>query len=169
MAQMMGALGAMQGQPGAPAKAVQAIHWQSLSQALPVSAPGWALKEQVKGETAQVMGIAVSQSSCRLVQGAMTAKVEIIDTTFNPVLAMPFNMARTVVVDSSEEKVGPINFGTHPGHQKFDKRQSRAEVTVLVAGRILVTVKVDKVQSEVPAQGVMQYVNFAHLASLVGS
>jgi hypothetical protein len=168
MAGLMGALGAMQGQQQPGAASTQAIHWQSLTQALPVSAPGWTLKGQPKGESANVMGISVAQASCELTQGNMTADVQIVDTSMNPMLAMPFNMARSVQVDSSEERMGPINFGNYPGTQRFDKRSKKAEVIVMVKNRVMITVKVRNAAAEASAVSVMQYVNFNHLSSLLG-
>ena len=164
----MGALGAMQGQQQAGAAAPQAIPWQSLVQALPASAPGWALDGQPEGESASFGGFTTSSAKCRLKQGTMTADVQIIDTSVNPMLAMPFNMARSMRVDSSDERMGPINFGSYPGTQKLKKKSNKAEVMVMVSNRVLVTVTVKGATSEAPAVGVMQYVNFAHLAQLVG-
>jgi hypothetical protein len=161
----LGALGAQQGQAGAPA---QAIQWQSLVQALPVSTPGWTLDGEPKGESVAIGGFTSAQAECRLKQGTMEAKVEIVDTSVNPMLAMPFNMARAMRIDSSEERMGPINFGTYPGTQKLSKKSNTAEVMVMVHNRVLITVKVTNTASEAPAVGVMQYVSFAHLASLVG-
>jgi hypothetical protein len=167
MSGLMGALGAMQGQQQGGGAPVKVIQWQSLTQALPLATPGWTLAGQPKGESATVMGISVANASCKLTQGNMTAKVEIVDTSMNPMLAMPFNMARSIQVDSSEERMGPINFGTYPGTQKLRKTRNQAEVMVMVKNRIMITVKVDNTASEAAAVGVMQYVNFNHLSSLV--
>ncbi len=167
MAGLMGALGAMQGQQQAGQPA-QAIPWQSLVQALPVNAPGWALDGEPEGESAAFGGFTSSTAKCRLKQGTMTASVEIVDTSVNPMIAMPFNMARSMRIDSSDERMGPIDFGTYPGTQKLSKKSNRAEVMVMVANRVLVTVKVTGATAEAPAVGVMQYVNFAHLSQLAG-
>ena len=168
MANLMGALGALQGQGQQQAgQPVATIAWQSLTQALPSAAPGWTLKGSPKGESVQMMGVSVAQASCELTQGNMTAEVEIVDTSMNPMLAVPFSMARSVQVDSSEERLGPINFGDHPGTQRFDKKSNKAEVMVLVKNRVMVTVKVQNAPAESAAVGIMQYVNFNHLSSLV--
>jgi hypothetical protein len=168
MAGLIGALGAMKGRQQAAGAPAQAIPWQSLVQALPTAAPGWTLDGQPEGESASIGGFTSSQAKCRLKQGDMTAKVGIVDTSLNPMVAMPFNMARTMRVDSSDERMGPINFGTHPGTQKLSKKRNEAQVMVMVNNRILVTVEVDNTAAETPAVGVMQYVNFAHLAQLAG-
>ncbi len=164
---LLGAMGQAAGQQPAGG-AVTHIPWQSLSQALPVSAPGWAMEGQVKGESANVMGISVSQASCRLKQGNLSAKVEIIDTSMNPMIAMPFNMARSVQIDSSEERMGPINFGTYPGTQRFEKRKNKAEVLVMVHNRVMVKVEVKNAASEAQAVELARYINFAHLVKLAG-
>ncbi len=164
---LLGAMGQAAGQQPAGG-AVTHIPWQSLSQALPVSAPGWAMEGQVKGESANVMGISVSQASCKLKQGNLSAKVEIIDTSMNPMIAMPFNMARSVQIDSSEERMGPINFGTYPGTQKFEKGRKKAEVLVMVHNRVMVKVEVKNAASEAQAVELARYINFAHLAKLAG-
>ena len=167
MAGLMGALGALQGQQGANGAPTQkAIPWQSLVQALPVAAPGWVLDGETKGESVALGGFTTSNARCSLKQGTMTAKVEIVDTSLNPMLAMPFNMARAAQIDSSEERMGPINFGTYPGTQRFDKTNNSASTMVLVNNRVLINVEVTGAGSEAAAVGVMQYVNFAHLAQL---
>ena len=126
------------------------------------------MQGQVRGEGANIMGISVSKSSCKLRKGNLEAEVEIVDTTMNPLIAMPFNMARSVQIDSSEERHGPINFGIYPGTQKYEKRHGRAEIMVMVHNRIMVTVKVRRATSETEAVNLAQYVNYALLAKLVG-
>jgi hypothetical protein len=162
MGQMLGALGQAMAQ-GQQAGAA-AIPWQSLAQALPLNAVGWTAQGQAKGESAQMMGISVSTARLQLTQGAMKGRVEIVDTSMNPMLAMPFNMARTMRIDSSEERMGPINFGTYPGTQVFRKTSGQAEVMVLVANRLLVTVTVDGASAEQPAVSLAQQVNYPLLA-----
>jgi hypothetical protein len=144
------------------------IPWQSLANALPVNAPGWTMQEQVKGESANMMGISVSRAGCDLKQNNLDAEVEIVDTTMNPMIAMPFNMMRSVQIDSSEERQGPINFGIYPGTQKFEKKRARAEIMVMVHNRIMVTIRVKNATSEAEAVNLAQYVNYALLAQLVG-
>ncbi len=171
LGQMLGALGAMgQAAQGQQQQApVQTVPWQNLAQALPVSAPGWTAANQATGESVQAMGIMVSQTKTSLSQGSMRAEVEIIDTSMNPLVAMPFNMARTMKIDSSEERMGPINFGTYPGTQRFDKKSGSAEVMAMVNNRIMITVKVSGATSEAAAVGLAQYVNFNHLSALTGT
>lgn len=172
LTQMLGALGqAAQGQQQQQNQPVQVqmVPWQNLAQALPVGAPGWSSSSPATGESAQAMGISVSQAKAALTQGTMRAQVEIIDTSMNPLVAMPFNMARTVKIDSSEQRMGPINFGTYPGTLHFDKSSNTAEVMAMVNNRILITVKISGATSEAPAVGLAQYVNFGHLASLTGN
>lgn len=164
----MNMLGQMMGAQPAQPGGVATFPWQSLSQALPVSTPGWAMNGQVEGESANIMGMYVSKASCKLKQGNMNAEVEIVDTSMNPMIAMPFNMMRTVQIDSSKERVGPITYGVNPATQKFDKRRNEAQVIVMVSNRIMVTITVKNAPSEAVASGIGQYVNYAHLAKLVG-
>ena len=105
------------------------------------------------------MGLSLSTAKCALTQGAMRAAVEIVDTTMNPLMAMPFNMARAMQVDSSSERMGPINFGEFPGTQSYKKQAQRAEVMVMVRNRVLINVRVEGAGSEAPAVGLAQYVN----------
>lgn len=178
MAAMMGALGAMgqamgQGAPGAQpgaasGTAVAQIPWQSLSQALPVTAPGWQLDGQVTGQNVSMMGISVSEASAKLLQGQLRAEVKITDTMMNAMIAMPFNMMRATQVDSPEEHISPINLGTYPAMQVLDKRTGRAEVMAMVNNRILVDVRIEGAGALAPAVQLAATVNFAHLASLLG-
>ena len=161
------AMGQAQGQPagGAP---MQMIPWQSLSQALPTAAPGWALKGEIEGESANMMGISVSTAKCKLASGGMEATIEVVDTSMNPMIAMPFNMMRGMQIDSSKERRGPVNFGTYPGTQSWTKASNKAEVMVMVHNRVMVTVKVTNAASEVPANQLASQVNYAHIAALIG-
>lgn len=172
MAGLMGALGQMSGQPQgqtAPtSNAVAHIPWQTLSKALPSNPKGWSLQGEIEGESANIMGISVSQASCKFKQGEMKAKVQILDTSMNPLIAMPFNMARSVQLDSNEERMGPINFGTYPGTQKFNKKRNKAQVMIMVHNRIMITIEVDNAASEAEAVALGQQVNFAHLAQVAG-
>jgi hypothetical protein len=155
------------GQPVQAAAPAALVPWQSLSQALPTAAPGWAMQGQIEGSTANAMGIAVSTAKCDLTQGAMTADVEIVDNAMTAGLAaMTFTMVPTI--DSSEERSSRVNFGTYPGMQSFKKQSNRAEVTVIVSNRILITVKVNNAGSEAPALQLAQMVNYALLTSLIG-
>jgi hypothetical protein len=169
---LLGALGQMAGQqptqPGQQPAAVTHIPWQSLSQALPTATPGWTLSGEVQGESLNMMGISVSQAGCDLVKGNLKAEVQIIDTTMNPMIAMPFNMARSMQIDSSEQRVGPINFGVYPGTQKLDKRRNKTEIMVMVHNRVLVKLTVEGSPTEAEAQNLGRYVNYAMLATLVG-
>ncbi len=168
---LAGALGQAMGQApgqaagGAPA---QMIPWQSLSQALPTAALGWALKGEIEGESANMMGISVSTAKCKLAQGGMEATIEIVDTSMNPMIAMPFNMMRSMQIDSSKERRGPVNFGTYPGTQSWTKTNNNAEVMVMVHNRVMITVKVTNAASEAPANQLASQVNYAHIASLIG-
>jgi hypothetical protein len=169
LAQAMGQMaGQMGGQPpgqAAPASAV--IPWQSLSQALPTTAPGWQLQGQVEGETAAAMGISVSSASCKLKQGAMTAEIEILDNAMAAGMAsMGVNMV--IQVDTNEERIGRVNIGNQPGMQTFHKQQNKADVVLIVRNRLMVNVTVDNAGSEAPAVQLAQLINIAHLNSLMG-
>lgn len=174
MAGLAGALGQAMGQamgqaPAGQQGAVQMINWQSLGQALPTAAPGWSMEGQVEGESANMFGISVSTARCDLKQGAMEGKVEIVDTSMNPMMAMPFTMARSVQIDSSDERRGPTTFGgSYPATQSWNKKTNTAEVMAMVHNRVMVTVKVTNAGSEAPAQQLANSINWAHIASLIG-
>ena len=162
---LLGALA--QGAAGSPPAApVKLIPRTELAQALPTGAAGWTLEGEPESAETNLMGIQVSQAKCTLVQGAMRARVEIIDTSFNGILTMGFNMARTVAIDSHAERQGPINFGPHPGLQKFDKAGNAASINVLVGNRLLVNVEVAAAGSEAPAIALTQNVKLDALAGL---
>jgi hypothetical protein len=158
--------------PGTAPKedATSFIPWQALSKALPTEIPGWELDGEIEGESANMMGISISRAGCKLVNDkkGMTARVQIVDTSMNPMLAMPFNMARNMQIDSSKERMGPIDFGIYPGTQKYDKKRGQAQITMLVHNRILVTVEVNQADSEAPAVTVAKQVNLKILAELAG-
>jgi hypothetical protein len=168
------AMGGMAGQPaGQPVPAagggVALVPWQSLSQALPTAAPGWAMQGQVEGSTAAALGMAVSTAKCTLTQGAMSADVEILDNAMAASMAaMGFAMVGNMSADTSESRSSRVNFGTYPGMQNYQKTTNSADVTVVVGNRILVTVKVTNAPSEAPALQLAQATNFALLGSLIG-
>jgi len=166
---MGGMAGQPAGQPGQAAAPAALVPWQSLSQALPTAAPGWAMQGQIEGSTANALGIAVSQAKCDLTQGAMAADVEILDNAMAAgMAAMGFAMMGNMSADTSESRSSRVNFGAYPGMQNFSKTSNSADVTIVVGNRILVTVKVTNTGSEAPALQLAQSVNYALLASLIG-
>jgi hypothetical protein len=167
MGQMGGqpAAGGQVATPGAPAGAL--VPWAELGRALPLAAPGWVPQGQVEGETAAMLGIGVSTARCKLTQGSMQAEVDILDNAMAAGMAgMGFAMMPTV--DSSEQRVGRLDFGAYPGLLTFHKKESKAEVVVVVGNRLMVTVKVTGTASELPATQLAQLVNYQYLASLIG-
>lgn len=143
------------------------IPWQTLSMALPTGAPGWTLSGQIKGENSHMMGIAVSTAGIELFSGNMKAKVDIVDTSMNPLVARPFNIARAVPVDSSKERVNALNLGGHPATQRLNKQSGGAQIVAMVGHRLLVTVDVENAGSEQPALALAQLVNFPLLAASI--
>ncbi|HUT76104.1 MAG TPA: hypothetical protein VM285_00365 [Polyangia bacterium] len=151
--------------PGAPAAAL--VPWAELAKALPLAAPGWMLQGQAEGETAAMMGIGVSTARCKLVQGTLQADIEILDNAMAAGMAgMGFAMMPTV--DSSEQRASRLNFGAYPGLLTFHKKQSKADIVVIVSNRLMITVKVENTGSEQPAIQLAQMVNYQYLASLIG-
>jgi hypothetical protein len=144
---------------------VATIPWQTLAQALPQAIPGWTAEEQAKGQTAKMMGIDVSTASIALVALSMKARVDIVDTAMNPWIAMPFNLARAVLMDSATQRVGAVTLGGHPATERFDKPTNVAEVIAMVSDRIMVTVRVSGARSEQTALSVAQMINYPLLAA----
>jgi hypothetical protein len=114
-----------------------------------------------------MMGIAVSTASIELLSGNMRARVDIADTTMNPLVALPFHMARLVPVDSSEERVNPLTLGGHPATQRFNKHNGGAQIVAMIGQRLMVTVNVQNADSEQPALALAQLVNFPLLVESI--
>jgi hypothetical protein len=148
--------------------ATSLIPWQILSTALPTNMPDWKLDGTIDGKKTTMMGIPVSQASCKLKKESMTARVQIVDTLMNPVLIKPFNAARSTPVNSSKERLTSTRFENFPAMQKYDKKRGEAEITILVHDRILVSVEVGKTDSEALAFSVVRHVNLKMLEKLAG-
>lgn len=173
MAGLFGALGskgetAKAGEVVSAGTTVTLIPWRSLSRALPVGGNGWTRQGEPEGSTSEVRGIPVPQASCQLGRGQLSAKVSILDTFMNPLLAMPFNMARTVEIDSVNERIGPTSILNHPATQKYKKGQQKAEVLIMVGSRILVKIQVHGAANETPAVELAKSLNLALLSEFAG-
>ncbi|MDD5308719.1 MAG: hypothetical protein PHU25_15485 [Deltaproteobacteria bacterium] len=162
------AMGAAGGKPGQPGQGTKLVGAQDLMSTLPVNVAGWTKAGEPTHASIEGMS---SQAGCKLVQGAVTAQIEIVDTAFSPLLAMAFPMARMARVDSATQRSGPIDFGAareYPGVQRYNKVGRDAEVTVLVKNRVLVTIKVTNTDREALAVQLASQVNLPRLAELVG-
>ena len=144
------------------------IPWQSLLRAIPVKAPGWTIEGKPTGRIAQIMGVSVSQVNCALRQDKLTAEIQVIDTMMNPLIAMPFDMAHAVEIDSAKERISPITLGRQPATQKYHKRRQEAEVLIMVENRILVKIDVQGAANETPAVELGGSLDMALLSELAG-
>ena len=152
----------------AAAASVSHIPWPALARTLPPKAQGWMLEGDPQGNTNPLRGIPVPQATCRLKKGPLLADVRIIDTLMNPLVAMPYNLARAVQIDSSKERIGRTEINNQPAAQKYNKRHNEAEVLIMVGGRILVTVTVHGAANETPAMELAKSLNLTLLSKLVG-
>jgi hypothetical protein len=116
------------------------VSWREIVPILVDDAAGWKGEEAAKGETNAMGAFSVSEASRHYKKDGVTAKVKIVDTNMNAMLAAGFNMARMANVDASDHYNRPIDIAGQPGVEEWHSSKS-GKVTVLVAGRFIVEVE----------------------------
>jgi len=144
------------------------LSWHSLADALPSKTKDWKIQGDPLGDNSPIRGIPAPRAKCQLSRGSLTAEIEILDTMMNPLLSMPYNLARAVQVDSAKERIAQTRMLSHPATKKYNKQKHKAEILIMVGGRILVTVTVHGAANENPAMELAKSLNLNLLSKLAG-
>ncbi len=148
----------MTAQPGA------IVNWRALAGALPAAVPGFEPRGEIDGQTQIIGGFSVSEVERDFVAGTRRLEFKIIDTSMNPMLAMPFNMLRGMVVDSNDEIQRGSDVAGMPGVVRLRRRDQNGKQTVLAHGRFLVEVELEPAQAPEEVVALAGLVNYAALA-----
>ena len=165
---LLGQLGQMaQGMQGMTAAgAVPLVNWRELANAIPASVQGFEADGDLDGSTGALGGLGGSQARRRFRAGERRLSFEVVDTSFNQILMMPFTMARGMVVDSSTEMQRANDVGGQPGFVRLRYSDHEAEQTVLSQGRFIVTIKLEPAQTPDEVGAFAGLVNYPLLGQL---
>jgi hypothetical protein len=151
-----------QGMTAQPGGAI--VNWRALAGALPAAVPGFEPRGDIDGRTEMIGGFSVSEAERDFVAGARRLEFKIVDTSMNPMLAMPFNMLRGMVVDSNDEIQRGSDVAGQPGVVRIRRRDLNGQQTVLAHGRFLVEVELEPAQTPEEVIALAGLVNYAALA-----
>jgi hypothetical protein len=149
-----------------PAPTATPVDFETLIAALPDAPTGWT-RSKPKGELI-IIGVAQSVAEADYDKGESTIHLEITDTAFNPLELTPLSFS--LVPTYSErtpggyKKASPI--GGSPGFETWDNDSNTAEVTVVVANRIIVAAKGRGVENVNPVRALVSTVDQGKLKAV---
>lgn len=149
-----------------PIAPVTPVDVEPLIALLPSPSGGW-LRGKPKGRPLTA-GVAYSAAEAVYEKGEATIHLEIIDTGFNQVLLAPlaFMLDAGFSERSADNYKKAAKLGGSPGFETWDNDGRVAEVTVVVAGRFIVTARGRNVDNANAARALVQAVDHAKLAVL---
>lgn len=122
--------------------AVDPVGFRELLALLPDEIEGFATKGKPKAKTTKYGEFQISNASKRYADGKKTLNVELTDAAFNAPLYSPILMASTISNESLEGYEKGVTVDGNPGFERWRDEQKRGELTVLVAERFLVSIRV---------------------------
>lgn len=163
----LGQLGQLaQGMAATPQGGLPLVNWRDLANAMPTAVPGFQPQGDLDGSTAAMGGLGGSHARRHFQQGDKRLEIEITDTSFNQLLVMPFNMARSVTQDSTTEMQRPSDIAGHPGFLQLRYSNREAKQTLLAHGRFIVEFELRPVAAPEEVLPFTGLVNYALLAQL---
>jgi hypothetical protein len=131
---------AFSGGTGADGKKIEPIAFQSLQALLP-KVSGWEMGEP-EGQR-MTMPVPFSQVETEYRKGDAQVDVTIVDTGFAQLLIAPWSMMLAVgyANESSNGYEKSTNIAGNPGVEKWNKRDKRGELNILVGKRYMVTIE----------------------------
>jgi len=149
----------------AGATTVEPVTFQSLIAILP-EMDGWE-RDQPRGER-MTMPVPFSQAEVVYRKGDSRVEVKVVDTGFAQILIAPFSMmmATGYSRESSEGHEKAVTVDGHPGMEQWRSAENRAELTVAVGKRFMVTVEGSKVPDAAALRAFTSAMNLGALADL---
>ena len=146
-----------------PVEIVPPIAFENLMALLPDAPSGWTRGKPRGGEND---GISTAEATYEL--GDSSIHVELLDTSFKPVYLAPlqFSLAPTYSERSAGRysKAAPV--GGSPGFERWDADARSAEVTMVVANRIVVSAKGRNVDSTTATRALVTAIDQKKLKDL---
>ena len=136
---MQGMAAAFSGATGADGKKIEPIAFQTLQTHLP-KVSGWEMEEP-RGQR-MTMPVPFSQVETEYRKGDANIEVTIVDTGFAQLLIAPWSMMLAAGYESetSDGYEKATNIGGNPAIEKWNKRDKRGELNILVGKRYMVTI-----------------------------
>jgi hypothetical protein len=124
-----------------PAALTTPVDFEQLIALLPEAPSGWTRGKPRGGQVG--MGAAISTAEATYENGDSLIHLEMIDSSFNPVYLAPlqFSLAAGYSERSPNGYTKATPIGASPGFEKWDNETKSAEVTMVVANRIIVSAK----------------------------
>ncbi len=149
-----------------PPRTATPVDFETLIAALPDAPGGWT-RSKPKGEQISI-GVSESLAEADYDKGDSTIHLEITDTAFNPLQLTPlgFTLAPTYSERTAGgyKKASPV--GGSPGFESWDADSNTAEVTVVIAGRIIVFAKGRGVDDVKPVRKLVESVDQGKLKAV---
>ena len=136
---MQGMAAAFSGATGADGKKIDPIAFQTLQTHLP-KVSGWEMEEP-KGQR-MTMPVPFSQVETEYRKGDANIELTIVDTGFAQLLIAPWSMMLAAGYESetSDGYEKATNIAGNPAIEKWNKRDKRGELNILVGKRYMVTI-----------------------------
>lgn len=166
-AQLMQQMGkTMAGQAEKNGMINQVVNWRTLAPFLPDQLGDYTASSDLKGKTGGAPPMMISEVKRSYKKGDQTVRISIADASVTPILRAGFAMAKSFSEDSSEgiKKGGTVD--GHPAILEWRKRNQKAKVSVLVGGRFIVHVRVDKSANVAPAVDLATKLGLAKLSEI---
>ena len=164
LAQAMQAMGqATAGQDGKP---VKVVGFEQLLPLLPKPGSGWTADEP-HGETNSFGTIRASKVRRTYRSGKTRVKIEIVDSSFNPMALQAFRMVALMSESSTEGFKRGTTINGQIAMEEWRKGSQRAEVTAMVANRFIVKVEGRPFTDASTVKAFLKAIDLRGLAALV--
>jgi hypothetical protein len=161
LAKGVAAMKALAGGGGGPA-----VNWRQLAPLLPEALGDFKAKGELDGSTKKMGGFEVSEVKRRYDAGGRELRVEITDATAHALLRAPFAMVAMIEEDSTAGFKKGKTIGGHPGVVEWKEKSKQGNVSLLVAQRFVVNVRIAKAQSSDEAETIASALKLDELAAL---
>jgi hypothetical protein len=150
---------------GGDGKTYQPVDFKALQAFFP-DLNGWE-KGETSGET-MTAPFAHSTAKVSYSKGDASIEIEIIDSAFSKLALLPFQMmlGTGYAKESSNGYEKTTKIGGYPGVEKWEKDSKHAELTAIVAGRFIVSVQGNQVESPSGLAEVMGKLDLGKLAGV---
>jgi hypothetical protein len=142
------------------------VSWRLLAPLLPEAILDFKAKGELDGSTKKVAGFEVSEVQRRYQAGERNLRLEITDASSHAFLRAPFAMVAMVEEDSSEGFKKGKTIGGHQAIVEWKEKSKNGSVSMLVAQRFIVHVRLDDARSSEEAETIAAALELDELAKL---
>jgi hypothetical protein len=118
------------------------VNWRDLAPFVPDQLAGFKAKGEVDGSTTSMQGMQVSRVSRRYEQGKDRLHIELVDTSFAPLLRVPFSLAAAIQEDSSHGYKKGTTIQGQPAIVEW-QQSGKSQAHLLAGQRFIVNVEID--------------------------